>query len=420
MQISYKRSMNQNYLVLQWEGTGEPKGYQTAILLENTVPGLLPCRIQRINGESFFFYNITGCQSIQSLYECRKIQEKGLTELLLACAEVKEELNEYLLESDSLLLEAKYMYQNKTTGKIQFVYFPAYGKETDVQIREFMESLIPRIDHEDPRAVTLGYGVYKASVKDTVTKDMIRKFLQSQPEEEKPLLCEKTLEYNRQEKERKRILDDFYTQEEEEYRGMAGVFSLAGGILLCAGMIFALYHFRVMSFPMVLLLGTALVLALGGIISVSLIRKKREEVQASQEDLFQESSEEGTKKEEPEEEEDLTVVLNREEGGGYPYLESLEEQEPVHFALKKEVTFIGKWSQAVDLCISDPTVSRTHARIRKKEEGDYLTDLNSRNGTLLNEICLNPEEEYLLKEGDVLQFSRVRFRYCKVEKRKQG
>lgn len=110
MQVSYKRSMNQNYIILQQEGMTDPKGYQTAILLENTVPGLLPCRIQRVNGEALFYYDITGYQSIQSLYECSKMGEKDLAQLLLCTGEITEELGEYLLNSDSLLMEAKYIY----------------------------------------------------------------------------------------------------------------------------------------------------------------------------------------------------------------------------------------------------------------------------------------------------------------------
>ena len=47
MDISYKRSMNDTYMVISGEEIRERDTYQTRILLENQVHGLLPCKIQK-------------------------------------------------------------------------------------------------------------------------------------------------------------------------------------------------------------------------------------------------------------------------------------------------------------------------------------------------------------------------------------
>ena len=62
-----------------------------------------------------------------------------------------------------------------------------------------------------------------------------------------------------------------------------------------------------------------------------------------------------------------------------------------------------------------------HGKIIRRKGKDYLIDLNSRNGTMLNEIWINPEEEYELKNGDILVFAQKKFRYvCIKESRELG
>lgn len=84
MEIWYKRSMSENYMVIPGTELETGETYQIRILLENQVPGLLPCKIQKMNGDEFFYYEVTGCQSLQNLFEKRKFGYKELEELFLS------------------------------------------------------------------------------------------------------------------------------------------------------------------------------------------------------------------------------------------------------------------------------------------------------------------------------------------------
>jgi pSer/pThr/pTyr-binding forkhead associated (FHA) protein len=55
-------------------------------------------------------------------------------------------------------------------------------------------------------------------------------------------------------------------------------------------------------------------------------------------------------------------------------------------------------------------VSRRHAAIIQDEENKalYLEDLNSTNGTRINGFSLEPRRRYRLRDGDELEFGRVR------------
>jgi pSer/pThr/pTyr-binding forkhead associated (FHA) protein len=39
---------------------------------------------------------------------------------------------------------------------------------------------------------------------------------------------------------------------------------------------------------------------------------------------------------------------------------------------------------SADLCLADPRISRLHARIEMRDDGVYVEDLNSRNGTMVD------------------------------------
>ena len=54
-------------------------------------------------------------------------------------------------------------------------------------------------------------------------------------------------------------------------------------------------------------------------------------------------------------------------------------------------------------------LERFHAKIRKKEDAYYLTDMNSRNGTAVNGRLLLPDEEYQLEPEDEVDFAQARY-----------
>ena len=98
MEITFKRNMSCNFAVLPLENPLKDN-YQTHILLENQVSGLLPCKMQRINGKEYLYYEITGSQSLTNLYEKGKFDKNTLKELFLQIVATLERLDEYLAKS---------------------------------------------------------------------------------------------------------------------------------------------------------------------------------------------------------------------------------------------------------------------------------------------------------------------------------
>ena len=73
---------------------------------------------------------------------------------------------------------------------------------------------------------------------------------------------------------------------------------------------------------------------------------------------------------------------------------------------------IGKELSKVNYCVSDNTsISRTHVRFTNKGGVTYVTDLKTTNGTFLNGVKLQPNQETVLNNGDKLSLSDEEFTY---------
>lgn len=426
MEISYKRSMGCSYMILQEQenDSGNSDSYQMHIFLENQIAGLLPCRIQKINGEELFYYEITGYQNIVHLFEKNKLCRQDLENLFLDVVKIIETLDAYLMERNRLILNPSYIYQNMETGKYMFTWF-LYSKRTlEGEFRSLTEYILPKINHEDKAAVTIGYGVYRVSMEDYMDTDIIRQQIFSGREdqkEEKSGFCNE--EYNqeeewRKEKQRQRILDDFYEEETEEQSSYQTVIFviLTLAVLLLAGM----YLFRRNIYVLV----TGGIILLTGILGTGIwygLKRRNGEPKEKQREKSEEATDEYLYPEYdtvPEKsidrkadiKEGMTIVLN-ENIRESAYLKCMDGMANTIYPIEKEITWIGKRKESVDIWLDIPTISRIHAKIIHKTEGNYIVDLNSRNGTLVNGNYLNPEEEYLLENESSIIFAQVKFLY---------
>ncbi len=98
-------------------------------------------------------------------------------------------------------------------------------------------------------------------------------------------------------------------------------------------------------------------------------------------------------------------------------------QEPIAVVVPKRIT-IGRRSgntaprPHVDLDrygAFDAGVSRMHAAIHRKDDGFYIEDLGSSNGTWINETLLPPNEQFLLHNASEIRLGNLRLRAFFIE-----
>lgn len=445
MDVSYKRSRGISCLVLLEDSQTAGQSYQKTIFLENSIPGLIPCKVQRLNGEEHFSYDITGCQSLENLFMKEKFSHKDLEKLLENWLRVCDALDEYLLDMDYLLLAPSYIYRNMHTGDYQFIWFPFQVAREKYGFALLAEYLLPKINHSDKSAVSLGYGVYKEAAEDNIYPRTIKELLYdsspSNPEKESPepqIPSAETEADEETQRIRKKLLDDFYNEEEEESASHR-IFAAVCGILFLCILIFFLWHFRLLPlfWIIILLLILSASIGLGILIYFLLLRKKGTPEPLSKTPLkiksLQKSSEHSIEKEIEEFPTSAFPPLKAEKGRNLEQPEKTVWESPTvllenqvslcpslvgtgknagkTFMLKKNSLLVGKWSDSADIFLDEATVSRIHAKILREGMNCYVVDLNSKNGTRINGVSLAPEERKLLKNSDIIAFAKEEFRY---------
>lgn len=86
-------------------------------------------------------------------------------------------------------------------------------------------------------------------------------------------------------------------------------------------------------------------------------------------------------------------------------LELMDSGEiPPVFPLESDEIKIGRL-QTNDIILPDPNVSRVHAKIERRNESFFILDLDSTNGTYLNEKRIT---EAKLKDGDIIRVGSTR------------
>lgn len=106
-----------------------------------------------------------------------------------------------------------------------------------------------------------------------------------------------------------------------------------------------------------------------------------------------------------------TVCLNSMTGKvrGMLLYQGAEPYEDI--CVTKKMTRIGYGPDA-DIQIQADTISQLHARIDHDGETYYIEDLNSTNGTFVNDEPLAYKERRKLNSNDMIRFADVRYRFC--------
>ncbi len=158
MKITYSRNLMTSHMVIE---AGEPlTEWEEQMIAHVTVDGILFAKQVLENEQKQMWYDITGKQTLQQYLEGQELDYEMLAALLTGIYKAVEMLEGLLLRADGILLQPEAVLVDYRTKEIYFCYYP--GTETALQdaFSSLMESLLPRLNHEDERAVKLAYDAY--------------------------------------------------------------------------------------------------------------------------------------------------------------------------------------------------------------------------------------------------------------------
>ena len=452
MEITYYRDAEHNYMVILCPQQEDTTGYIYRMMELNRIDGLLACSVRHIDGSKYLYYDITGKQSVESLYGSRKVPPATLWSFLRCLGGIRQSLSEYLLDDTRLMLDPPYIYYEFRTGKFCFTYLP--GEEAGAEIFRF---LADRIDTPDKQTIAAAYRMNAAARDDRIK---IWEELGAILEEEEERKTEGAAAERSARAGSLRAADArMETRTEVRAEGRAdtraesyadtrpegrahtrpggrskpGSHSKMRSILMMilaaagsGGLAAAQYFLYIPQRERRLcLVGAVLLMIIFVLLAVDLFqerKKRREKERRGQEPAEQESGEEyypafrGEAPKEayaPEDEEETadTVFLQAEKKPGRLYGIG-EISKGARIDLTTLPITIGKAVRYVDVLIEDPSVSRVHARVYRGEDGEIMAqDLGSTNGTYLNGRRIHENEPAAMARGDVLRIGEVEYEY---------
>lgn len=351
MEARYKRDLNSNYMILEEECSGE-QNHEIRMITENRIYGFLPCVYQEQTDKREYYYEITGRQSMRLVYERRKLSCQQLRELLRDLEKILETAREYLLSPDHFLLNPEYMYLGTKPENLYLCYFPGYEKSIRESFLDLAEYLLGKIDKSDAEGIEFGYDLYQCALEPNFSLLEILHKHAKKEESEEPLSVPE-------------LLPEPIVSVKNETLEKTGSWK-------------------------------------------NFFKKRSKKPQL--EDYVAEAAQLGSgsvlflKEGEPAQETTYLQQFHRE---GL-FLKSKNDEYPdIH--IKEDNSLIGKRKESVDVFIPAPTVSRIHARITHEASGYYLEDLNSTNGTWVDQEQLNPYEPHSLESGMRVTFASVEY-----------
>lgn len=158
----YEHENNCNYFVID-EDISQDNLFQIKMLIKNNLKNFLKINIQKINGQSRAYYEITARQQMYKLYEYRKMTLEDVEILCRNISEAVNMANAYMLDIDRIVLEPQHIYVNMYNKIMDFVYYIG-SKEMSFSdsIKTLFEYVLKHFDHtESKESVVLIYDIYK-------------------------------------------------------------------------------------------------------------------------------------------------------------------------------------------------------------------------------------------------------------------
>ena len=427
--ILFERTLSGSYMKIKAENMA---AFDEQMLQKQKLSGLLAMEKCYVDGGVWYWYDISGKQSLDTFCRIKPLGEAFLKQILCSVCAQMEILEQHLIYTSCLQLEPELIYIVNHTQEIVFTALPGAEGEVAQGFCALMEYLLTKIDHKDAQAVRLAYEIYertlqegyrikdirdaifavsepqshntymKESESQTMTPDsytinsgesgmMLRESLNKTEKQwmlanETEKRCEPTSETRKQRNEIKKQWKPANGIKEETMGGKPAAQSVTTSKCkqIFSKMLKIWDEWKQ---------------------KMKADQPKEDWLVVRPEDDVEEAASVNVHAQiHP------TICLTdyREHPEGLLLYEGYEHFDNIR--LGEKTVQVGQ-SEESDIKIAKDTISRIHARIEYREEEYYLEDLNSTNGTFVNDEPLSYKQETRLKTNDIVRFADVKYRF---------
>lgn len=472
-EISFESDAAASSLVIKAGVENPIRQYQVEMIARNRIERVLSLDVRQKNEQHCFYYNITSKLTLARIFKSGKINRNQFIRMLSDITGAILDCRNYLLNDQCLVLEEDYIYVNPATFELSLVYIPILRPDIDAikRFREFILNIITvsvdidygRGDNFLHRIISFAKSeMFNASEFHSLLQKLLDEGLQEfadtpaappvniqesavqnsgmapnpqlQTSFEKykaPLAAKQATETVR--KADKRVLTG--TGLWKLLLAAAVQFVFAGLIISFRDALNNLNKDRVTTYVAVAMIVLSLDVLLfrklfgGGGITIRKNaakpvlpeppqKSKKLEVSPVKPLAIPLSDKRGTSSTviafvEGEGEAvcggNETVLLGSSFGEKHAYLQSAKGSREARIVLTQPDFLIGRLQGQVDHVIENNAIGKVHAQIAKRDGNYFLTDLNSRNGTFINDVRIACNREYAIHHNDRIAFANCEY-----------
>lgn len=373
MDTVYKKNANNNYIVVR-NSNIVVNDFRINMLLKNKIQGFLPIYIGCVDGSVEISYLIDSKQSLKQLLERKKLNYNEVINIIKGIINTMDLAEQYLLRLDDIILETELIFSNYSFEEIWFCYYPNSKNNFYNELKKLSQQLLVVTEHSDSKAIEVIYKFFDICNSNDI----------SIGELEKCIVCIKDIciednynYYNYNEDISNDYEENKVCESNEEIYGIP---EKRGKLNFLIDKIQELFNKD----------------------KISGNKKVKEdyisEIKTRKEDFIEYNED----KEERYENE--TIFIRDLMKNSERKLLSLTDKNDI--AITNYPFIIGKLNARVDYVFDDKLISRLHLKIYRDGEEFFIEDMNSKNGSFLNDIQLSPYEKKRVEIGDKITISK--------------
>ena len=285
-----------------------------------------------------------------------------------------------------------------------FVYNSSAASDARDGIKRVLEFILGKLDHKDGNAVILGYGLYKRVCHGEIPITRIFDNIEELTEDKKDV------EYELNRRQYPSVMPESIIQEEEKTSPDYKKYIIPGAAVGVAAVILAAVLSGAAMAVVVFLICIAvlaafLIFKMRGQFWERIVRREVDmpyEADTPQLSVSRQNVMAGVTSNIVD---NATVLMSMENTSLRRIVKDGPRDE---YMLTQGNVSIGSGASA-DILIKDSGISRLHARLTKEGEMYFIKDMNSTNGTWVNEHRLSVYEMCPVKNGDIIRLAQSRF-----------
>lgn len=367
MEVVYKKNLNNNYVVLSNPNI-VVNDFRLNMLLKNRIKGFLPIYIGCVDGKVEISYLIESKQSLKQLLERKKLNCNEIINVIKGIINAMDLAGQYLLKVDDIILETELIFSDYNFDEVWFCYYPNSKNNFYEEIKRLSQQLLIVTEHSDMKAIEVMYKFFEVCNSNDISINEL----------EKCIVCTKEnynyYSYNN-------IYNDYKESKVcETGDDIYDVQDRKGKLNLIIDKIQEIFNKNKV--------------------------KRNTKIQGNCVNEEENFTDEVLAYNQGSEEEynNETICVSDIIKSSNRKLLSLTDKNDIDITGYPFI--IGKLNARADYIFDDKLISRLHLKIHRDGEEFYIEDMNSKNGSFLNDVQLTPYEIKKLEIGDKITIAK--------------